>query len=107
MKDILSAEELAQAIGENIRSLRLQKNLTQEALAAQAGVSLSALRHLEAGQGANLGTLIRAARALNRQEWLEALAPRATINPLHMTPTFGARRRARARRSPRAYGQAS
>ncbi len=107
MTDISSVEELAQAIGENIRSLRLQRNLTQQALSAQAGVSLSALRHLESGQGANLSTLIRVARALDRQEWLQALAPQVTINPLHMTPALGTRLRARARRSQRTHGQAS
>lgn len=107
MTDVSNIEELIRAIGENIRSLRLQKNLTQQALAAQAGVSLSALRHLESGQGANLSTLIRVVRALDRQEWLQALAPQVTINPLHMTPTLGTRQRARARRNQRAHGQAS
>ena len=103
MNDFYTPEELAQAIGENIRSLRLQKNLTQQTLADQAGVSLTALRHLESGQGANLGTLIRAVRALDKQDWLQALAPRITINPLHMTPSHAARRR--ARRNKRAHGQ--
>ena len=107
MTDVSSTEELAQAIGENIRSLRLQRNLTQKTLATQAGVSLSALRHLESGQGANLSTLIRVVRTLDRQEWLQALAPQVTINPLHMTPTLGTRQRARARRNQRAHGQAS
>ncbi len=104
MNDIMTPEELAQAIGENIRSLRLQKNITQQALAAQAGACLSALRHLESGQGANLGTLIRVVRALGKQEWLQALAPRITINPLHMTPS-AARQPARARRTKGAHGQ--
>ena len=99
---VSSPAEIALSIGENIRSLRLQKNLTQRALAAHAGVSLTALRHLEAGQGANLGTLIRIVRSLDRQEWLESLAPRITLNPLHMTPTHTARRRARSRRPNRA-----
>lgn len=103
MENVYTPEELAAAIGENIRALRLQKNLTQQFLAERSGVSLSALRHLESGQGANLGTLIRVARALDRQEWLQALAPQVTINPLHMTPTFTARRR--ARRSKGARGQ--
>lgn len=98
MNNAYTPEELALEIGENIRSLRLQKNLTQQALAAQAGVSLTALRHLESGQGANLGTLIRAVRALDKQEWLQALAPRITINPLHMTPSHAARQRARSKR---------
>lgn len=106
MKDAFSVEELALAIGENIRSLRLQKNLTQQTLAGQAGVSLSALRHLESGQGANLSTLIRVVRTLDRQEWLQALAPQVTINPLNMTPALGIRQRARARRSRRTHGQA-
>ena len=105
MKELSTPEELANAIGESIRLLRLQKNLPQKSLAAQAGVSMSALRHLESGQGANLGTLIRVVRALDKQEWLEALAPRITINPLHMTPSPATRRRARARRDQKAHGQ--
>lgn len=105
MKEISSPEELAKAIGENIRSLRLQKNLTQSGLAARAGISMSALRHLESGQGANLGTLIRVVRALDKQEWLQALAPQVSINPLHMTPTLAERQRARTSRNKRAHGQ--
>lgn len=98
-------EELAVALGENIRALRLQKNLPQQELAARAGVSLSALRHLESGQGANLATLIRVVKALERQDWLQALAPQVSINPLHMTPTLAERRRARTSRNKRAHGQ--
>ena len=103
MNDISSPEELALVIGENIRALRLQKNLTQQSLAAQAGVSMTALRHLESGQGANLATLIRVVRALDKQAWLQSLAPRITINPLHMAPSHAARQRARGRK--RAHGE--
>jgi len=97
MNQILTPAELAQEIGENIRTLRLQKNVPQHALAAQAGVSMSALRHLEAGQGANLMTLIRVVRALDKEEWLRNLAPRVTINPLHMGRGNSPRQRARQR----------
>lgn len=99
MNNISSPEELALAVGEDIRSLRLQKNLTQPSLAAQAGVSMTALRHLESGCGANLFTLIRVIRALGKQEWLQALAPRVTINPLHMLSSNAARQRARPKKS--------
>lgn len=98
MNEILNPEELARAMGENIRALRLQKNLTQQSLASRAGVSMTALRHLEGGQGANLATLIRVVRALDRQAWLQSLAPRITINPLHMTPARAIRQRARERK---------
>ena len=104
MNGIATPEELAITIGENIRSLRLQKNLTQHSLAAQAGVSMTALRHLESGQGAALATLIRIVRALDKQEWLESLAPRASINPLHMVQSHLARQRARTKK--RGYGEA-
>ena len=100
MNTISTPEELTQAIGENIRALRLQKNLTQSALASHAGVSMTAVRHLETGQGANLATLIRVVRALDRQDWLKALAPRVTINPLHMAASHAARQRARGKKKP-------
>jgi len=103
MNVISSPEELALAVGENIKILRLQKNLTQNLLADQAGVSMTALRHLESGQGANLFTLIRIVRALDKQEWLQALAPRVTVNPLHMTSSHSTRQRARQKK--RSHGQ--
>ncbi len=103
MHGISSTEELAIAVGENIRALRLQRNLTQRVLADQAGVSLTALRHLESGEGANLFTLIRIVRALDRQDWLQALAPRVTINPLHMTSSRSTRQRARQKK--RSHGE--
>ncbi len=98
MDTALSAEELEVTIGENIKSLRLQKNLTRDSLAAHAGVSLSALRHLESGSGSNLTTLVRIARALDKQDWLLSVAPRITLNPLHMVPSQGLRQRARRRK---------
>lgn len=99
MNDVLTPEELAINVGESIRRLRLLKNITQASLAAQAGVSMTALRHLETGEGATLFTLIRVIRALDKQEWLQALAPRVTINPLHMTLSHGMRRRARPKKN--------
>ena len=97
MSQILTPDELSVEIGENIRTLRLQKNVPQHALASQAGVSMSALRHLESGQGANLMTLIRVARALDKEEWLRSLAPRVSINPLYLGRGNGPRQRARQR----------
>ena len=98
MDEILNPEELESTVGENIRALRLQKNLSQDSLAAQAGVSMSALRHLESGQGANLTTFIRIVRALDKQDWLRSLAPRITINPLHMVQSRVERQRARKKK---------
>ena len=94
MKEILNSEQLEGLIGENVKFLRLQKNLTRVLLAAQAGISGTALRHLENGEGAHLSTFIRIARALGKEEWLLTLAPRITVNPLHPVRSKNVRQRA-------------
>ena len=98
MDEILNPEELESNVGENIKALRLQMNLSQDSLATQAGVSMSALRHLESGQGANLTTFIRIVHSLGKQDWLLSLAPRITINPLHMVQSRAERQRARKKK---------
>lgn len=95
MKQISTPEELEYSLGENIKTLRLQKNIPRETLCERAGVSVSALRNLEGGKGATLKTLIRVLKALNRESWLEQIAPSTSINPLHLTKEKAQRQRAR------------
>lgn len=92
-------EEIEAGIGEKLRALRLSRDLDQIGLAARAGVSVSALRSLEAGSGSTLRTLVRVARALGREDWFASIAPVATINPLTMLRRAQPRQRA-GRRSP-------
>ena len=89
--------ELASWLGSSIRKLRLDRNLKQDQLAAQAGISLHALQNLESGEGATVRTLVTVLRALGREEWLKNLAPTPTINPL--TVPRGASERKRARKA--------
>ena len=98
MKQIFSPQELGEELGEGLRALRLQKNLDQKTLGEMAGVSVSALKHLESGQGATVNTLVRVARTLGRQDWIRGIAPQVTINPLHMVKGPAPRQRARRRR---------
>lgn len=102
MNQALTPQELEQELGASIRRLRLQRNVPQHALAAHAGVSLSALRHLESGMGTNLVTMIRVVRALDKESWLHSLAPVVSINPLYMGRGNGPRQRARQKRRDRA-----
>lgn len=96
----LTPHEMEVELGEKLKTLRLFRNLDQRTLAARAGVSVRALRSLEAGQGSTLKTLVSIVRALGRQEWLNAIAPVATINPLSLTREAQPRQRAsRARRA--------
>jgi transcriptional regulator with XRE-family HTH domain len=94
-----NAEELSALLGESLRALRLDRNLDQKTLAAQAGVSLNALKNLESGKGANVSTMVLVLRALGREDWLKSLAPVATINPLTLPRGAGPRQRARRRAS--------
>ena len=94
MKKILNTAEIEQQLGENLKQLRLQKGIHQQVLCEQAGVSISALKHLESGAGATVKTLIRVIRALGREDWINAVAPVVSINPLHMVTSKKERKRA-------------
>jgi len=74
--------EVEAEIGEQFRALRIAASLDQAELARRAGVSLGAVKNLEQGNGSTLRTVARVARALGRDDWLSALAPRVTVSPL-------------------------
>ena len=86
--------ELELDLGEKLKRLRLNKNWDQKTLAARAGVSVRALRNIEAGQGSTVKTLLSIVRALGRESWLQTVAPVATVNPLTLTSRASKRVRA-------------
>ncbi len=98
MKNLLAPDELEIILGENIKSLRLQNNIDRRSLCARAGISENALRNLEGGKGTTLKTLIRIVKSLNRESWLEQLAPKTSINPLHLVRAKPQRQRARRKK---------
>ena len=77
-----STDDWEAAIGEQFRTLRLGRNLDQAQLAELAGVSLGSVKGLEQGRGSTLKTIVRVARALDREDWLRGLAPRPTMSPI-------------------------
>lgn len=90
----LTPDEMEAGLGEKLKTLRLSRNLDQKTLAERAGISVRALRNLEGGQGSTIKTLVCVLRALGRQEWLNTIAPVATINPLALTREAQPRQRA-------------
>ena len=87
-------EEFEQSVGENVRTLRLQRNLDQATVAERSGISVRALRNLEQGAGSTVRTLLSVMRALGRESWFDAMAPVATINPLNLPRKSNQRQRA-------------
>lgn len=95
--------ELEAVLGEQVKKLRLSRNIDQALLAERAGISRRALQNLEAGAGSSTASLLSVVRALDREDWLALLAPTATINPLNMVRARRERQRAtsvRAKSSP-------
>jgi transcriptional regulator with XRE-family HTH domain len=88
------------SIGESIAKERLKRNITQEELAEESGISRSTVRRLEAGESTQLTAFIRILRALDLLAGLELLLPVATASPMQVLENRGkARKRASSPRS--------
>ena len=89
-----TSEEWEQYLGEQVRTLRLRKNMTQQEAAERAQVSLSTLANLESGKGSTLKTFAAVLGVLQKEAWLEGLAPQVSVSPLQMAELGKARQRA-------------
>ncbi len=89
MEQILSPidDTLLRDLGDRLTRYRLNKGLTQAALAEQAGVSKRTVEHLEAGDGIQLHSFLRILRHLNLLDNLDRLVPDPGINPLDAVRT--------------------
>jgi len=72
-------------VGQRIRQERIRSRLKQAELAAQSGVSRSALVKLENGDGGvRLMTLVAVLRTLQRLHGFEVVIPPVEISPVEM-----------------------
>ena len=84
---------LLRALGARVQGLRLDRNLSQEQVAAAAGVGRSTVVRLEAGQSVTLLNFVQVLRALGAPEELEGFLPEAEASPLQLLALKGKRRR--------------
>jgi transcriptional regulator with XRE-family HTH domain len=96
----LSDAAILGEIGARAAQARLARNLTQDQLAADAGVSKRTLERLESGQSVQLATVVRVLRALDLAAGFDLLIPEPTASPLAQLKLQG-HRRERASRSTR------
>ena len=66
---------MLKVLGENLRASRLADNLSQQTAAERSGISLKAVRNLEAGENSSTLSLLAYCRTLRKTDWLMALAP--------------------------------
>ena len=77
-----SDSNLLRALGQRIERIRLNRNITQQRLAEEAGISHPTLVRMERGDSVQLTTLIRVLRALNLLENLDLLVPEPPPSPI-------------------------
>lgn len=89
----LTDESILKELGGRLTSARLGRNLTQAALAEQAGVSKRTVERLESGQVATqLSGFLRVCRTLGLLERFETLIPVAVASPMEQLQQQGRKR---------------
>lgn len=94
----VTSRSLRAELGVRLARQRLARNVTQEALAANAGIGLRTLRRVEAGEPTSLDSVLRIAIALGLAEGLMSGIPEQDIRPIERVESRGRERR-RARPS--------
>ncbi len=88
-----SSEAIAAVLCRRLEAIRLSKNISQTALAKQAGVSRSTMTRIADGQSISLDSFIRVAKALGLAEHLAALLPDPEVRPVELVRHEGQHRR--------------
>lgn len=77
-----TSQQVEIEIGERLARLRLSRNVTQAALAGQAGIGVRTLRRLEGGEPSTLDTFLRVIAALDLEEAILSALPEGQIRPI-------------------------
>jgi len=94
-------ESVLTELGQRLARERLNRNLTQAALADEAGLSLSTVKRLEAGASTQFVAVIRILRVLGLLDNLSGLLPEPSLSPIDaLARRGGTRQRARGPRKP-------
>jgi transcriptional regulator with XRE-family HTH domain len=84
---------ILQELGGRLASARIESNLTQAALAEEAGVAKRTVERLESGEVATrLAGFLRVCRALGLLERFETLLPEPALSPLAQLKQRGRKR---------------
>ena len=71
-----SKESILARIGAALKAHRLRQNIPQQVLAERSGISLTAVKRLEGGEGATLGSFVLVCRTLGLDGWIGGLEPK-------------------------------
>ncbi|MDR0508805.1 MAG: helix-turn-helix domain-containing protein [Candidatus Methanoplasma sp.] len=78
----LSDTEIIKLIGEKVRTIRLNSNVTREQLQEVSGVHAKTIGDLESGRNVTVATLISVLRGLRKLNLLDRLLEEEAVSPL-------------------------
>jgi transcriptional regulator with XRE-family HTH domain len=79
---ILTDNAIIEELCKSFKQMRLNKNISQEELAARSGINRITISRLESGKAINLLTMVQLFRALDQLELLHNLIIQPEISPL-------------------------
>ena len=90
---LMSDPAILAELGDRVQRYRLNRNITQDDLAAHAGVSRTVVQRLEQGRGCTLKGFVRILRALDLLPQLVEFLPDPGPSPLQLARLAGRTRR--------------
>jgi transcriptional regulator with XRE-family HTH domain len=87
-------------LGARLSRARIDRGLTQAALAEEAGVAKRTVERIEAGKPSEIATLIRVLRVLGLSAGLDQLIPESAPSPMALLKSQGRERHRAPRRRP-------
>lgn len=104
--NLLTEDAVLTELGTRIAARRVKLQLTQAAVAEQAGIAKRTLERMEAGQTSQLSTLVRVLRVLDAVSGLDGLIPESGPSPMELLKQKGkVRQRASGKRAAQATGK--
>ncbi len=96
----MSDQAILKEIGGRLKRRRLNRNLTQQEVADQAGLTRMTVGEFERGASSSMMTLIRILRVLEALEELENFLPDTGPSPLQLAKFQGRQRQRASRKRP-------
>jgi putative transcriptional regulator len=88
-----SPQQSIRELGQQLEQLRLSKNLSQSAVATEAGVSRRTITRMEAGETVSLDTFIRVLKVYEVADRLASLFPEHDVRPIERVKLGGKQRK--------------
>ncbi|RLQ20705.1 helix-turn-helix domain-containing protein [Seongchinamella sediminis] len=102
---LLTDEAILTELGARLAARRVELQLTQAAVAEQAGIAKRTLERMEAGHSSQLSSLVRVLRVIDAMPGLDNLVPASGPRPMDLLQRRGKPRQRAAGKRRRSSGQ--